>query len=240
MTKKPAKQRLDPEDVIAGRGRPLLARELIELIRDVNPTGRDLPAKEIARRYAQKSRLQSVLIRRFADDLVVAPDPDEPGVVSVRHRPLDTSACHALVNELDEDARSWVQRELDLEASVKAPSPAAPRRAERREVLSASEPAALFEVPELLRAGQDAVDAYDYELARTLFLQALERPDADADVAVALLALFVDHLAAERVSGWMRRWGRRGQCPLGGLEGDGAVGVWRGCFEQGRERWRGG
>jgi hypothetical protein len=62
MIRKPTKQRLDPEDVIAGRVRPPPARELIELIRDVNPTGRDLAAKEVARRYAQKSRLQSVLM----------------------------------------------------------------------------------------------------------------------------------------------------------------------------------
>lgn len=198
MIRKPAKPRLDPDDVIAGRGRPPAARDLIELIRDVNPTGRDLAAKEIARRYTQKSRLQSVLIRRFADDLVVTPDPDEPGVVSLRSRPLDTSACHALVRELDEDARSWVQLQLDLAAFPTAPAPTAPRRRERHETLPGNEPAALLEVADLLRAGQEAVDAYDYELARAHFVQALDQPEADADVAVALLSLFVDHLAADQ------------------------------------------
>jgi hypothetical protein len=197
MIRKPAKPRLDPDDVIAGRGRPPPARELIELIRDINPTGRDLAAKEIARRYALKSRLQSVLIRRFAEDLVVAPDPHEPGVVSLDHRPLGISACHALVRELDEDARSWVQLQLDLAASPKAPAPTAPRRTERHEAPSGGEQAGLLAVPDLLRAGQEAVEAYDYELARAHFVQALDQPDADADVAVALLSLFVDHLAAD-------------------------------------------
>jgi hypothetical protein len=206
MNRKPPKQRLglDPEDVIAGRV-DLPARDLIDMIRTVNPTGRDLAAKEVAQRYTRKSRLQSLLIRRFADDLVVAPEPHEPGVVSLRHRSLDTSACHALVSELDEDARSWVQLQLDLEASgeARAPAPApvvpaAPRRAERREARAAVEPGELRGVPDLLRAGQEAVDAYDYELARALLVQALDQPDADADVAVALLSLFVDHLAADQ------------------------------------------
>ena len=88
MNRKPPKQRLDlgldPEDVIAGRVRAPAARELIELICAVNPTGRDLAVGETARRYTRKSRLQSILIRHFAEDLAVAPDPHEPGVVSPR------------------------------------------------------------------------------------------------------------------------------------------------------------
>jgi hypothetical protein len=38
-----------PEDILAGRARPS-ARELVTIIREVNPTGLELPAKETARK----------------------------------------------------------------------------------------------------------------------------------------------------------------------------------------------
>ena len=41
---KPGGRRLDPDDVIADRGKPPAARDLIELIRTENPTGLELPA----------------------------------------------------------------------------------------------------------------------------------------------------------------------------------------------------
>jgi hypothetical protein len=91
---RPGGRRLDPDDVIAGRGAPPGARELIELIRAENPTGLELHAKETARRYTREARLQSLLIDRFAKDLEVAPDPREPGVVGILYRPLDMHACH--------------------------------------------------------------------------------------------------------------------------------------------------
>src|SRR5262249_9289413 len=104
--------RLDPDDVLEGRARPN-ARELLALIHEVNPSGHDLPAKETARRYAQKSRLQTLLIHRFPDEVVVEPS-NEPGVVGLRHRVSGADACHAVVAALDDDARSWVQRQIDL------------------------------------------------------------------------------------------------------------------------------
>jgi hypothetical protein len=115
------RKRLHPDDVVAGRGPRPSARELIELIRDVNPSGLDLPAPEAARRYALKSRLQSLLIRRFDGEIEVDPDPRAEGVVSL-HRPLGIDACHAVLGELDEDARSWAQRQLDLKALGQGPS----------------------------------------------------------------------------------------------------------------------
>jgi len=106
--KKRPHRSLDPEDVIAGRVRPE-ARELVALLRDVNPTGLGLDRRETARRYALKSRLQSVLVTRFRDDVEVRPEPHEPGVVLLHHRPTGLDACHAVIAELDDDARSFVQ-----------------------------------------------------------------------------------------------------------------------------------
>ena len=64
MRGKASRPPIDPQDVLAGRVR-VDARELVALIRRVNPTGLDLPAGEMSRRYAIKSRLQSLLVRRF-------------------------------------------------------------------------------------------------------------------------------------------------------------------------------
>ena len=55
-------------DALEGR-RAVDVRRLIELIRAVNPTGQELPAADAQRRYTLKSRLQSLLVRRFGDEL---------------------------------------------------------------------------------------------------------------------------------------------------------------------------
>jgi len=89
--RKPTKSRLDLDDILAGRGRPPAARELIAWIHEVNPTGQALPAAETARRYGVKSRLQSLLIRDFGDEIDVAPEPREPGVVSLHHGRMHAS-----------------------------------------------------------------------------------------------------------------------------------------------------
>src|SRR5262249_13243330 len=79
------RKRLDPEDVLAGRVK-VGAAELLDLIHRVNPTGRELGAREAEVRYAQKARLQSLLIRRFGPELDVVPDPASEGTVSRRSR----------------------------------------------------------------------------------------------------------------------------------------------------------
>src|SRR5438552_665869 len=111
------RDRVTAEDVLAGRVQPD-ARELLRLIHAVNPTGRDLAKDEIARRYDIKARLQSLLVRHFSGDLDVVADATDPGVVSLRHRYLPSDGCHARVAALDEDARSWVQLQIDLGAYV--------------------------------------------------------------------------------------------------------------------------
>lgn len=185
------KARLVSEDVIAGRAHPDV-RDLIDLIHDVNPSGHEhLSAREIAGRYAVKSRLQSVLVRRFADDLVVEPVRGEPHLVTLRHRPSGVDACHALVRELDEDARSWVQRAIDLGDDADLSPP--PRRAEPGRV--AAIPAAPRSAPQLLGAARDALEVYDYEVARERLEAALAQGSERA--AAQLLELLVDTLGAD-------------------------------------------
>lgn len=195
-----ARPLLDPEDVLSGRAR-VGASTLAALIRQVNPTGLDLPAPEMAKRYRQKSRLQSLLIRRFPDEIAVRVEPEQPNLVLLVHRPSGAEACHALLDTLDEDARSWVQRRLDLgetEAASAPGSAAAPRQDDDAEAPS---PASLdvedAPVGALLSAGQEALEAFHYDRARRYLEGALERSGGGAKAAVALLTLLVDHLASD-------------------------------------------
>ena len=107
----------DPEAVLTGRARVSM-EELVALVHRVNPTGRQLPADEEAHRYRQKSELQSLLIARHGDDLVVEQVSED--VVSLRHPHGMADACHAVVGELDEEARAWVRRRL-VDATLAEP-----------------------------------------------------------------------------------------------------------------------
>lgn len=102
----------DAEDVLAGRA-TADALTLIRMINVVNPTGRAMAGKSREQRYHLKSRLQSLLVRDHADYLEVKRDPRDEHLVTLRHHVLG-DGCHAMVAELDDDARSWVQMQLDL------------------------------------------------------------------------------------------------------------------------------
>jgi hypothetical protein len=185
VSQRPRNKRSRLDDVLAGRDRAPTATELIRFVREVNPTGLGLPAAETARRYAVKSRLQSLLVRRFGDAVEVVPEPKEPGVVSLRYGPLREDVCHALVDALDEDARSWVRRRLD-EAAASAPDNApTPRSPEARGEGT----------PALVETGRAAIDAFDFEQGRELLTRALARGQVEA--VGPLLALLVEHLAAD-------------------------------------------
>lgn len=186
-------------EVLAGRT-SVDAGGLIDLIHEVNPTGRGRGPDEMAARYALKSRLQSLLVRKFAKDIEVLPEPNHPGVAALRHRYRRHDACHAVIATLDEDARSWVQRELDL-----AEQPASSESVGTR---LAGSPAASAEpergdrddehrVEELLRDGQEAQAAYDYDEAQRCFSQALKASGGAVPAALAFLGLAVDALAAD-------------------------------------------
>ncbi|TKD09262.1 hypothetical protein [Polyangium fumosum] len=184
---------LDPEDVLTGRSRPE-ARDLVLLIREVNPTDRGLDRRETARRYALKSRLQSVLVTRFREAIEIRPEPDEPGVVLLHHRPSNLDACHAVIAELDDDARSFVQRVVDTASFPTIPPPEAPRKTTPRPNEATRAGGA---VPDLLHAAEEALAAYDYELARTHLEEALARSGGDTQAASALLSLLVATLGVD-------------------------------------------
>lgn len=110
---KKKKQQVDPYLVLEERV-SVTAHELIRLIHAVNPTSEYISSMESAERYKLKARLQSLLVRRFNEKLLVEqPDPENPKLVGFRLRHFDEDACHSLINELDEDARSWTQRQID-------------------------------------------------------------------------------------------------------------------------------
>lgn len=196
MAKKTSRRLPLPDDVLADRVRPE-ARDLIALIHDVNPTGLGLDRKETARRYALKSRLQSVLVRRFPDDIGALPEPSEPGIVALRYLPLDLNACHALLTELDDDARSRVQHILDTHddtpQEAKPMGGGASPRLDRRSSPERDE----APVQTLLAEGAAALEAYDYESARGHFEAALEQSNGARDAARALLSLLVELMAAD-------------------------------------------
>ena len=168
---------IDVDAVLAG-DISLDAAELVALIHRVNPTDKGLSPADTKLRYAQKSALQSLLIRRFSDFLEVEP-------------------------ELDDDARSWIRQQLaerDLrgesnEGDTVSPS-FAPEAPARRPAASPAPATSTRPAAILLDQGRAALDAYDYEEAERLFRHAWET-SRSADAAVALLELLVDHLAAD-------------------------------------------
>ncbi|AKT39202.1 hypothetical protein [Chondromyces crocatus] len=203
---------LDPEDVLSGRVR-VTSNELASLIRAVNPTGLKLAPAETTRRYTLKRRLQSLLVRRFGDELRISPYSAHAGVVSLQLELSGSDACHAVVADLDEDARSFVQQALDFQEgllnAVGPPSTESKLQPKATNLPSGGLPK---DAPEddravessrtgNLRAGWEALAAYDYTHAQELFEAALRegRGDvsAETEAAEALLELLVDHLGAD-------------------------------------------
>ena len=186
---------IDPEDVIAGRVSPG-ARDLIALIHEVNPTGIGLTERETSRRYAQKRRLQSLLIGRFREDLSVEASVDD-AVVTIRHRYLGVDACHAVLDELDEEARSWARLQLDTGTADRDRDEAPLRRRYRPRGSARADEGDAPTVGDLLAVGQRALDEYDFEGARQAFGEAHGAAPGDVRPVLALLALLVDTLALD-------------------------------------------
>lgn len=173
----------EPADLLEPRHRPTL-EELHAAIHEVNPTDRGLPPAEAGRRYALKARLQSLLVRRFAHALTV--DDEADGVVVLRHIGGERDFGHAVLAQLDDEARSWVRRKLDTPSS---PAVADAPRDEARPRSGAA--GHLAEAERLL-------EAYDYDGARSL----LEAAHAAGDVAATrrLVELLVDTLADDEAA----------------------------------------
>ena len=170
------RRKLEPEDVLAGRVK-VGAIELLDLIHRVNPTGRELHTREEELRYAQKSRLQSLLVRRFGPELTVEADPEREDTVSSSIAGTGgTGATRCWTRLLDEDARSWVQLQLDLgppEEEAPRAAPAARPSARGLPPPSASADRDDASPESLVREAEEAVASYDYERARALLTRAL-------------------------------------------------------------------
>lgn len=172
--------------MLEGRTPPELKR-LASLIRDVNPTGRELSPLETRARYALKSRLQSLLIRTYRDELRVVPDARGEHTVSLAHRFHPIDACHAVVAELDDDARAWVRWRLDTRDSLLPPP-----------LVGAAVTSAKRERDDPLRLGRAALAAFDFEAARYHMERAFaERPSVTAP---HLIELLVDHLCDDEAA----------------------------------------
>lgn len=173
------------------------ARHLMDLIHKVNPTGGEFPGQTTSARYALKARLQSLLIRHCPEDLRVAPVPSQEGVVGLEHRWMNADACHAVIAELDDDARAWVRLQVDLAGQDREFQPLersiseaqrsgrAPRSIGRESTSAA----------DLIEAGKTAAKCFDFEGARAHLQAAFILTGGDADASVALLELLVDVMA---------------------------------------------
>ncbi len=177
----------EPDELLAGRVRATV-EQLFALIHDVNPTDRGLSPRQQAEHYALKARLQSLLVRRHPELLEVHRDAVDERVVTLRHRGSGRDACHAVVAALDEDARRWVEAELlPSEQTTVAPltplsAPGSTRSNDR------------------LRAGLEALDAYDYEEARQQLGAAFDESMGSPPAARALLDLLVNHLCEDQAA----------------------------------------
>ena len=192
----------DPEELAARLLRDpnrASADDIVDAIREVNPSRRDLPRAVQRRRYDLKSALQSLLIRRFGDDIEITRDPEREGVVLLRHRYADHGeAAHSVVDELDVDARSIVQRRLDAEEEDDAPiaSSAAPQ-GRATPGRSTSRVSGDDDTDDLVARGDAAREIYEYETARQLYEDALAQSGGALYAALPLVELLVDYMAAD-------------------------------------------
>lgn len=188
---------------ILSQQRRASAAELIDLIHQINPTGRGLSRSVEQHRYLLKSRLQSLLLRRFGAEVEILPEFAKPGIVLLRHRYADRGdAAHAVVAELDEDVRSAVQRHLDTSVAVHAVPPwtsapsireAPPSVVLHPEKLGADD----LSWNELVERGRVAISEYDYEAARNDLERAFHLSGGAKDAALPLCELLVEYLAAD-------------------------------------------
>ena len=97
------------EAILSGK-KKVTAKVLVDLIVNINPTGKPLQARQAERQYREKTGLQNRLIEWYADELRVTPDEHDPGVVLINHRFLSQHACHARLDGLSSEAANWVTR----------------------------------------------------------------------------------------------------------------------------------
>lgn len=186
------------QDVLSGRVRVDL-ETLFRLIHQVNPTDRGLSPGQERRAYEEKSRLQSLAIRRFGDVLGLVPDPRDPEIASLVHLPSGRDGGHVRLDTLEEDARAWARERLASTAVPETPA----TRGRASAVPPISPPDAGPHPPpgdrpdDAARRGAEALAAYDYDEARTCFEEDLRHHPGRVEAAVALLELLVDVLGLD-------------------------------------------
>jgi hypothetical protein len=186
--KRPPDHELLPEDVLSGRVNPDVI-SLLRLVHRVNPTqDTGLSRGEVVERYRVKSQLQSLLVERFLDQLILVPDPEDDTIVGIRHRWGEGDACHAVVSELEPAARSKLLHALDT-GGLDGPGAAEP---EPDPDLGADDSR---DEHELVVEARTAIEEYDFDSAHRLLNEALRRSHGAAEAAIALLELLLDHLA---------------------------------------------
>ncbi|HEY4490518.1 MAG TPA: hypothetical protein VI958_00910, partial [Acidobacteriota bacterium] len=199
MTRKHKKNKpiIDPQDVLAGKI-SLSPLELIRMIHRVNPTGDDSDPEDAGRRYKLKARLQSLLIRLHSEGLrIEQADPEQPQLIGLRLRHFADDACHTFIQELDEDARSWVQRQIDEGNFVNAPDSSPEMSSSSLPYFKGQcETADRLSSEELLDSGRKALEEYDYEQCEFYYRQAWERSPGNVESALSLLDLWVNSLAS--------------------------------------------
>lgn len=167
------------------------ADELLSLIHEVNPTGRELDEQSASRRYSLKSRLQSLLVTTFTESVHVERLADSDDVVGLRYGPTGRDGCHAVLSELDDAARSIVRLKLDTGSASSAWTAASSAPASR-----ASGSKRRDRVPGLLEEARAALAEYDYALAQQRCEDALHAADGAVAEAEALLDFLTGQLAA--------------------------------------------
>jgi len=180
-------------------GAPVTVVQLLRLIHNVNPTSRGIGDTDRKRRYALKAHLQSLLIRRFPNDLRLLPG-DEPGVISLLYGNAGADACHVVIEELDEDARSWITYQLDtgaIDEEVSVSSLGALSRRFSGERVATTQD---NEVTGLVAAGKLALVEYDYERAALHFQQAQQVSQGAVEPTLALLEFWIDQMGADHAA----------------------------------------
>jgi hypothetical protein len=180
MSKRSRRSEQQATDVLAGRLQ-LEVGELLALIHEVNPTGRDATASDADQRYALKSSLQSLLIRQAGDDLVVREESD--GTLALAHRYLGRDACHARIDELDEAARAWVRWQLDTAEVEHAQARPASRSTHPRTAARSAYERAL-----------EALDDYDYDAAVAALREEIDTTGGAVVPSRKLLEVLVETL----------------------------------------------
>ena len=190
------------ERILRGEIR-LTPLELVRLIHKINPSGEKLSPARRSERYRLKARLQSLLVREHGDSLLVGQEEGAgPDVISLRLRYFDEDACHALLPELDDDARSQVRRMLDEQGlDGDAGSASVSNRGEPsgpvEEGDTADDPDVYrYTTAELVTRARRLLDEYDYQGCERFLPQACSQAGGDPTPWEALLELYIDHLAA--------------------------------------------